>query len=359
MNRFASVSMLAAFSLLGACAADTSADDVGEDDVTGTVIGTKLAGDWEGDIQLGAGSVDHSFLLVQPSGKVQVVGLARDSVLPDSTQVAGKVTGRVSAANVVLSGAAGSFTLALRPDGSLAGTAKFGTSSFPVSFARVAAPTSQSVKIVAPNCSGLKSLILGQDATAEAAANAKIDALVAANCKTITTTTPTETVTRKPFLLVSAGAHTKDFLSVKVVDADPATFVGRSLGAHTYDKTGAEIDLSKSFVATQAAYDKLLAVYVDENAFAFTGGEGSTGSGREGALAAARRSITFANGRISFAGILFSYAGAPADVNGFMIDDASNGTAGSLPFKAVASLGVLDAQSPVGKYVSANPQAVR
>jgi hypothetical protein len=125
----------------------------------------------------------------------------------------------------------------------------------------------------------------------------------------------------------------------------------------TYDSTGAEIDLSKSFIASQATFDKLLAAYHAENNFNFTGGEGSSGANETAANAAASRAIHFENGKLTVKAKLFSFSGS-TNVSGFMVDDGT-GLSATLTFRSLAPLGVIDAASPVGQYLAAHPDAAQ
>ena len=347
-----SLAALASLSFVVGCSAESSDGDSTTQNISAGT--TSLVGDWEGDIVTGEQRVDHTFLIVQASGKAQVLALARASVLPSDALLAAKVSGSSTATKVSLVDGSATFQLALDADGSLKGTAAIGSATYPVSFKRAQMQT-QDVNIVATECSGSKVLFLGYDSPIEAAYNAKIDAMIASQCHTITTTTSSTTVIRKPFLVASAYAATKDFLSIDIKDANPANYSGPVLASHTYDASGAEIDLTQSFFQTQEACDKLIQGYVTENTFDFTGGEGSIDPGTGAVTAAARSAIKFENGKIVVDAKLFSYSSSP-DVNGFRFNDL-NGQLADLPFKSIVSLGVIDPASPVGRYLAANPQA--
>lgn len=349
----------AVVAVLALTGCSSSGGEAGDDQATSNLetngASAALSGDWGGDIQLADHEhVDHTYLLVR-DGSVRVIALGRDSVLPEQTLLDGKLTKNGNAVKVALNDGSASFQLTLGADGTLSGTADIGSQHLPVSFAKLSHPEQLNANIVDSECSGIKGVLVGYDAALESTSNGRVDALVRKFCKKITTTTADQTVIRKPYLVASVSVALKEFLSVEVLDASPATFHGPALARVTYDASGKEIDLSKSFVQSQASYDKLIRLYKDENSFNFGGGEGSPGVAQDALDAAAHRAIHFENGKLTVDAKLFSYSGRET-ASGFMVDDGT-GLFATLTFRGLAPLGVVDPASPVGKYLAATPAA--
>ena len=325
----AATACVAAVAMTTGCTAPTQDSASSVDALNEHVGATALPGSYDAAVSLGNDQGEFFKLRIDKNQtSAVIVGETGTATFPDNKVVPAQVV--VSGANVKVSAANVVMTLTLASNGTLSGTFAANGATHPLTVTPVVRPDVVYLENESSRCTSLTSMLFGGDQAREAKYNDFFAKVVEAQCsggKTLKST---------------ARAFNGGFASVDVVQLDSLdAFGGKLLDHKSMTAAGVQFDPAASLVGTQANYDAIIEAFADENAFAFSGGEGSGGSDSRGAAKQwAQQNIKLVNGKI-VADMTLS--------NGSFVM-ATSAISLTLDFAKVSAM--IDPESPVGQYLA-------